>query len=137
MPSGLIGDLGFDLIKGLPQLQTRTRTESWQTPGIDGYGVQTIGQGDTSFNLTCVKYVNTSVEGSINDDANALIADSNALQGTFITIVDNCGDTYDGICVLSVNTNSQRAKKAVKNFKNTAAIRVEILFECIRATVNS
>lgn len=54
-----IDSVACDIINGdvLP-LMTRTRT--WEQPGIDGSGAQTVGEGKGGFSLELIKYGNTA-----------------------------------------------------------------------------
>lgn len=54
-----IGSVSCDIINGdvLP-LMTRTRT--WEQPGIDGTGAQTVGEGKGRFSLELVEFGNTA-----------------------------------------------------------------------------
>jgi hypothetical protein len=114
-----IGGQGFEIMRGHPAPQ-KLRTEVWQVPGIDGYGVQTLGMGDSEFPLTTITYV------ADNAAAEALITACAALQGTLVSITDDCGNTFTNILVKEFDPSKDLlAKQPVIAAGYPAAFRVE------------
>lgn len=112
---GAIGDVNFDLSRGLPQL-LRPRVDLWEVPGIDGYGAQVLGNGQGEFDFVVVSYQPS------NSFANSFIDVLNALQGTVVSLTDDWGDDYDNVLVQ--NVDSRNAKRPCIH-NGSAAVRVE------------
>jgi len=89
-----IGGIACDMVKGIAPGQ-KTRTETWQVPGISGYGAATLGAGDSETAFTCIKYAASAAldiwEVSIE-----------ALQGQIVTLVNDRGKTYTSFLVRKV-----------------------------------
>lgn len=126
MPAGLIDDLTYEIIRGLPPFSQQTVVETWRVPGVDGYGAMTLGLGDAEFDLIAMAFVNTTVLGSVNDDANSLIEDTVALQGTIVPITDNYGNVTPGILLEKVDARQKDTKIPLINYKGGPAILVTI-----------
>lgn len=120
-----IGGQTFDIIRGLPQL-VKQRSDVWEVPGIDGYGVQTLGLGDAEFQLVGVAYV------ADGPTADRLIYACNALQGTVVDITDDWGVEYYGILVRHIDTTD--GKKPCYSFDGNT-VRVEIHWTMIATVV--
>jgi hypothetical protein len=89
-----IGDITcFRVIGTLPS--PKTKLAVWTVPGIDGYGVQALGQQDQAFEVVAVLY--DSIDNAISFKDN--LCD---LQGQIVTIVDDLGDSTDNCVILSV-----------------------------------
>ena len=73
----------------------RQRTIIWQNPGMDGYGAQTLGEGDAEFQVEAVLYDTTA---NIDTWAAAI----EAMQGTVISIVDDRGTTHTSNLIVNV-----------------------------------
>jgi hypothetical protein len=92
MPS--IGDITcFRVIGSLPV--PKMKLAVWTVPGINGYGVQALGNQDQAFECLAVLY------GSISN----VIAFKDALdglQGQIVSIVDDLGDETDNCVIVEV-----------------------------------
>ena len=118
-----IGDIGVDMIKGLP-VPTRYRVDTWQVPGLDGYGAQKLGSGDAEFDITVILYETD------NANANADVYNLQQLQGELVTIVDDYGDTYNNVLVTKVD---QAVKQPMIWDGHAAAVHVTIPLKCLTA----
>jgi len=121
-----IGGVEFDIIHGLPQI-ARFRVEVWEVPGLDGYGAMTLGKGNAEFDLVSIFY--SANEDDNDGSADLIIAQSIALQGTAVNVVDDWrassgGDPY-GPCIVQ-KVDASNAKKRVIFEGDDSAIRVEI-----------
>ena len=97
--AGSIGGHACDFVKGTLRALKET-VETWRLPGVDGYGAQLLGFGDSSWQFTGVLYdSNTNVE--------AWFADLEALQGSIISITDDWGETYSNFLVTEVGVPSK------------------------------
>jgi len=89
-----IHGIACDMVKGIAPSQ-KQRGETWQVPGISGYGAATLGAGDSETGFTCIKY-----------GASALLdiweASIEALQYQVVTVVNDRGKTYTGLLVQRV-----------------------------------
>lgn len=90
-----VGSVTCTFVRGVsPSL--RSRVDTWQLPGIDGYGVQLLGRGDTEWMFEAVLYDD---EG----DVSTWYTQLEALQGTIVTVVDDWGDSYTNILLVRVS----------------------------------
>jgi hypothetical protein len=81
--AGTIGTVACDFLHGvLPGLKARVQT--WSVPGVNGYGAQLLGLGDSDFQLIAVRYGNLSTVGQWE-------AAIEALQGAVVAISDEFG----------------------------------------------
>jgi hypothetical protein len=117
----------FDILKGTPPPSTKTETEIFTVPGLDGYGAQTLGDKDSEFELVTIRYFSGGDDNG--GDANTHISDCCGMQGFVCTIVDDWGDTFTQILVTKVNT--QDAKKPVTKDGDATAVRVELKWKCV------
>jgi len=83
----------FRVIGTLPQ--PKMRLAVWTVPGIDGYGVQQLGNQDQPFDLSAVLYDTIANATAFK---NALCA----LQGQIVTIVDDLGESTNNCVILEV-----------------------------------
>ena len=114
-----IGTQNFDIMRGRPQ-GVKSRLDVWDVPGLDGFGLQTLGLGDSAFELSTVAYV---ADSSAADD---LIYNCEALQGTVTTIVDDWGVTWANAAIRKVDTNFPGSKIPVSPMADGSTVRVEI-----------
>lgn len=84
MPS--IGGIDCTFIRGEAPLP-KQRVMLWQTPGVDGYGAQCLGLGDSEFQFVCVKYGTRVALGQ-------WAAEIQTLQGRLVVVVNDWGTTY-------------------------------------------
>ncbi len=99
--AGAIGGNACDLVKGTLRALKET-IETWRLPGVDGYGAQLLGFGDSSWEFTGVKY-------DSNANIEAWFADLEALQGSIISITDDWGETYQRLLVTQVGVPTKQA----------------------------
>lgn len=116
-----VGNVEFHIMRGMPQ-QFKQTVETWRVPGLDGYGAQTLGQGDAEFELETVAYFFN------NAAANATIDASEAMQGTVVNLVDDFGDEYDSALVTNVQVLPKQP--CIKN-GITSAIRLTIRWKMV------
>jgi hypothetical protein len=112
-----VGPITVDILRGVPSL-IRPRVETWEVPGLDGYGAMTLGQGDSEFEILTITYF------ADNADADTHIVDCTTAQGTVVTIVDDFGSSFDGMLITHVDVT--RAKMPVIKDGNHNAMRVQI-----------
>ena len=92
MPS--IGGVTCTFVKGEAPLP-KQRVMLWHVPGVDGYGAQRMGLGDSEFQFVCVYYGSPA-----NVLAWALAVQ--ALQGTLVSVTNDWGNTYLRCLVLKI-----------------------------------
>lgn len=101
MPS--VGAVTCDIVRGdAPDL--KERVDLWQTPGLDGYGAQTLGKSEAEATFLAIKF----------DTAAAVVTwfeAIEALQGTVATITNDWGDAYS---VLIVEIEPRRRITAIQ-----------------------
>ena len=96
-----IGLVSCTFVKGtIPLL--KMRVETWQVPGVDGYGAQLVGYGNAEFSVRAIGYGMFSV-------INSWAASLESLQGTVVTIVDDWGATSPYCLITRVHTPEFRA----------------------------
>jgi hypothetical protein len=111
-----LGGEAVNIVRGRPE-ELALRVDTWQTPGIDGVGSQTLGQGSEPSPLQTVAYFENDAL------AEAHIAACKALKGQVISMEDNWENEYENLLVIDVRTaNSKRA--VFRN--NQAQVRVQI-----------
>lgn len=119
--SSTIGGITVDFIRGLPQ-RLKTRVETWQVPGLDGYGARTFAQGDSEFEIRTVSWLTD------NDSADSLITSALALQGTLIdSITDDWGTVYSNVLVVHIEVVN---KTPMRWNNNANACRLELSWRC-------
>lgn len=90
-----IGGVGCDIVRGeAPAKKERLRL--WQVPGIDGYGAQAEGLGDSPFSFVGIKYGSRAA-------VEAWTAAIEALQGTVISVVNDWATTYTNCLIQHVS----------------------------------
>jgi hypothetical protein len=100
-----IGAVTVDILRGEPQ-SLKTRTMTWQTPGVNGYGAMTTGMGDSEFKFRTISYINA---GSDPGGA-AFCAAAIALQGASpISIVDNFGTSWPQVLIEHIEVVNRKA----------------------------
>lgn len=120
--------LPIDIMRGVPA-HLKTRVDVWEVPGVDGYGAQTLGQGDAEFELMTVNYC------ADNTEANGVIASAEGMQGAMCLVHDDFGDDYDNVLVTHVDTNG--SKKPMQWQDNANAVRVELHWRCVTTQAQS
>jgi len=101
-----------DFVRGPKQ-----RLEVWQSPGLDGYGAQSLGLGDAEFRVTAVFY-------EVSADVEAWFRLLELLQGTIVSITDDWGLTYTGLLIVRVGEPLRRAAWGV-DFDTRGELRIE------------
>ena len=89
MPS--VGGISCDFVKGTAS-ELKTRVTAWQEPGQDGFGVQSMGTGESDFRFTITKI------GSLAN-VNTWIGQIEPLKGTLVTIVDDFADSRENMLI--------------------------------------
>jgi len=116
-----IGAVSCDLLSGEPPA-LKQRSEIWNVPGIDGYGVQVLGTGDAPFALRAVYF---GTIAAVSAWAVAL----QALQGTVATVVNDAGVIYTRCFLASVGP---LRRSAARRPGTAVASRGEIEIEGVR-----
>lgn len=93
--AGAIGGISCTLVKGAVG-PLRLRSETWQVPGLHGYGVLLLGGGDGEATVRAILL-------SSGAGVNAWAANLYALQGQIVTIVDETGSVYTSCLVKKVH----------------------------------
>jgi hypothetical protein len=99
--------------------------DTWEVPGIDGYGAQLLGSGDSEFDLVAISYHTT------HDLADTQVNAAALLQGTLVTIIDDWGKTFTNVLIAKADT-SQAKRPCIKD-GNANSVRVEVHFHCMTA----
>ena len=89
--AGYIGGIACDIVSG-NAAALKQRVERWELTGIDGYGAQLLGKGDSPFAFTAIKFGSGAAVDS-------WFANLEALQGTIVTIVDDCGTSRTSLLI--------------------------------------
>ena len=97
-----IGGTSCDLVKGNVR-QLKERVVTWQVPGIDGYGAQLTGLGDSDAIFTAIEF---------DSHANIMtwFAAIEGHQGSVISIVDDQGVTHSNVLVTKVGRGRRTAR---------------------------
>lgn len=88
-----IGSVTCTFVHGSIPSALSKRVEVWQTPGVDGYGVQLHGQGDGDFELRAV------YRGSSAADVAAWHGNLLGLKGTLVTVSNDVGVSCSALIV--------------------------------------
>lgn len=108
---------------------TKQRVDTWQVPGLDGYGAQLLGEGDSEFDVTAIVYCQASGLTSADAIAEQLIVNMELLQGTIISIVSDWGDNYENVLAIHMDP----AVKQPCIYRGAMAVRVAIRWKCLTA----
>ena len=121
------GGVTFDIVRGYPQ-PLKTRNETWEVPGLDGVGAQTLGQGNARTQMTGVAYLFDNGDFAANNAAaDALILAAAALQGTLIAnFTDSFGTEYYNFFVEEMDCSGKDLKKACIYQGDPNAVRVAL-----------
>ncbi len=117
-----IGGITTTIMRGTPPT-TKPRVDTWQVPGLDGYGAQLLGEGDSEFDLTTIFYAASDAA------ANSKIASCENLQGQLVNVITDFGDTYPNVLVVHMDP----AIKRPMIYQGSNAIRVEIHWKLLTA----
>lgn len=118
-----IGTVSTDIIHGVPQ-GLKTRLDTWETPGLDGYGAQTLGRGDADYQIDSVKYIFEDDD----DGAGLYLLACEQQQGKIVTIVDDTGGNYAGVLIVHVDTSDRRSCL----YLGAQAWRVAVKWRCMQ-----
>lgn len=99
--SGSVGGQSCDFVRPNAPTAKKQRVEAWVVAGLTGIGAQKLGQNDSSFQFTIVKF-----DTDANLDTWAAAID--AMQSTVVTIVDDHGDSYTG-CLIEQVSNREKS----------------------------
>jgi len=80
----------------------RQRIKRWQVPGLNGYGAQKLGLGDSAFEFRLVQF---STEAGLN----TWFAAIESMQGSVITIINDHATTTYSCLLESVSGLQKRA----------------------------
>ena len=86
-----IGSITCTFVRGEASLP-KQRLNVWQVAGVDGFGAQKMGLGDSPFQFVCVLYGTPAVVG-------AWAASIQNLQGSVVAAINDWGTTY-GDCLI-------------------------------------
>lgn len=91
-----IGAVAVDILRGLPK-EPRLRVDTWQVPGLSGYGAQLSGLGESEFELDTVTHLadDAAAETHIQAVANVV--------GTVLDVEDNFGTVFPKILIISAD----------------------------------
>jgi len=117
-----LGAVTVTILRGTP-IPTKQRVEAWQVPGINGYGLMTLGLGDAAFDLIAVFYCLS------NGAAETVKASVAALQGTVITVIDNFGVGFGNVGVIEVGVP---VKEPMIYAGYASAVRMQVAIKCVR-----
>lgn len=90
-----VGGLACSIVRGNLTAK-KIRTNVWEVAGINGYGAQQAGYGDSPFRVTAVLY---STAAGVQTWANLLAA----MQGSVVTIINDWGNTFTGCLLVRVS----------------------------------
>lgn len=74
----------------------KERLDVYQVAGVDGYGAQLLGLGDSPFRFLAVLYGTPAV-------VEAWAASVQSLQGSVVTIINDWGKVYTGCLLVRVS----------------------------------
>lgn len=74
----------------------RPRGQVWQMPGVDGYGAQVLGEGDSDFRFVAVYYAASAAL------ADAWIRSIEDLQYSVVSVTDDFALTYTNLLITRV-----------------------------------
>jgi hypothetical protein len=95
--SSSIGGQDFDMMHGGPPADTTLELDIWRVPGMDGYGVQTLGLGNGEATITTIAFIDNI------DDAITFVLGCADLGGTIQTIIDDWNTTFANVLIVSVD----------------------------------
>jgi len=112
-----IGGVGCTFVRGHCPAK-KMRLALWQVPGIDGFGAQRMGYGDSHFQVVAVLYSNAiglqlwkqSLEN---------------LQGTIVSITNDLGITSAGCLIAHVGPLQSMAARAPGGITHRGEIIIE------------
>ena len=106
----------FRVIGTLPQ--PKMKLAVWTVPGINGYGLQMLGNQDQAFELQAVVYDSWA---NVLEFKNQLCA----LQGQIVTIVDDLGDSTDNCVILEVGQARMEAAVAAGGIQERCEVPIK------------
>jgi hypothetical protein len=116
-----IAGITCTFIRGTPPEPTQ-RVETFQSPGVDGYGAQLLGLGDSEFEVTAVLFGTLAA-------CLTWAAQVRALKGAVVSITTDLGATYDNRLIVEAQpaqitpaiqpgtTNTHRAEVALRGVR--------------------
>lgn len=112
-----IGGVACNYVKGFAR-SLKWRLDVWQVPGLNGYGAQNLGTGESEFSFTATYYGTAAA-------VNVFIAAIEALQGSTVTIVDDWGITYTYMMVTRVGPAARRTA-VIPGTTTTTRVDIEV-----------
>lgn len=114
-----IGGLTCTFLRGVvPALKEESAIT--RRPGIDGYEIHLTGKGDAQGELTAVLMSN-------NAGCNAWAISLQALQGQVVTVINDHGDTTNGVLIVHVGQCRKRAAVAAGGITQRAECMIQVL----------
>lgn len=120
--AGSIGAVECSRVIGHARPQA-TRVQTWQIPGIDGYGAHLLGAGNSESQFVAVAFGrDTVISGVIHLPTwyDAL----RATQGTIVTVTNEIGHAFSNQLILEVSDPIRRTANDLNNI--TARFQVNI-----------
>jgi hypothetical protein len=120
--AGSIGSVVCSRVIGHARPQA-TRVQTWQIPGVNGYGVHLLGDGNSESQFAAIAYGrDTVVSGVIH--LPTWYASLRDTQGTIITITNEQGIAFADQLVLEVGDPQRQTANDLNNI--TARFQVNI-----------
>lgn len=123
MSSSSIGGIDVAIVRGLPQ-RMRPRVQTWEVPGLNGYGAAKLGNGNAPFEFSTITYAD-SFDGA-NDVIDAMLP----LQGTIVSIFDDWGDEYENVLLIE----GVPSKMPLIWEGNANAVRVTVQWKAVKTS---
>jgi len=118
--AGTIGSLACSRVIGHARPQA-TRVQTWQIPGVNGYGAHLLGDGNSESQFVAVVYGrDTVVSGVVH--LPTWYASLRDIQGTIVTITNEQGIAFSNQLVLEVGD----ARRQTANDLNNITARFEV-----------
>jgi len=112
------GGVSCDFVRPRGYADKSARVEIWQVPGVDSYGAQNLGQGDSFFRFTLIR-----IDTSANIESWRVNIE--ALKGAVISIVDDFNVTHSNCLVTRVSPLSKQYVYHAGVSKARAEITIE------------
>lgn len=117
-----LGGITCDLINEREAAHTlRERVETWQVPGVSGYGAQTLGRGDSPVRFQVVEYDTLA-------NLETWIGNVEAVQGTIVSVTDSSNVTFTSVLVTSVRV----VDRAAAYIPGGTNMRAELMVEGVK-----
>ncbi len=127
--------LTLDIFRGMGPLLLRSRVDLWEIPGVNGYGVQKLAQGNGQFQAESVSYISGNTSNL--NTATTLLVNADLMQGNEVTLVDNWGNGFAHILVHQVSTDAPDTLQPCIYNGDLTAIRVTLRWLLVRTNDGS